>query len=339
MKTRSNSVTFAGIATALLFTCLSADAQTFPAQGTDTTTSLGQFTIVVNPAYIPAASAIAGAGLGFTYDAGKNLLTSPLLFDPTTTIDRSSATTVGSTAYNTGLAVGTPANGTVKAGDITMLPSGYVPAAGARTVFTQINSFTLANGGTSVTAGSAAANQPRSVGEVVSNATGAGLGNPANDFPARSFFDVFVDVNVPGVGTPLVNTTPLLINNNAITGFPPTVIYTHGNSSAVPLEFTAGNTVGAPTGDVFGVITLAGHGAGYTPGTSGTGTDATAFENTYNSELNNPTDLMPLPQADASWSTYVPVAMPEPSAAVFGIFCIGAAVMRRTRRTQSARIA
>src|SRR5438552_358889 len=74
---------------------------------TESTQSLGQFTIVVNPAFAGAMPGLTPAG--FTYDAGKNILTSPLLYDPTTTIDRSATTTVGSAAYIGGLPVGSPA--------------------------------------------------------------------------------------------------------------------------------------------------------------------------------------------------------------------------------------
>jgi hypothetical protein len=229
----------------------------------------------------------------------------------------------------------------VSAGSISLLPTGYVPPAGADTVFTQIHSFDLSNGaGIDVTAGSLAPGQPASVGEVISNAMGANIGNPAFDFPAKSFFDIFVDVTLPGLGTPLINSTPLIVDNNAITTFPPVVIYTHGNSSAVPLMFTPGNALGQPAGEVFGVITLAGHGAGYsaaggnTDENTGLPANATTFESTYSQALNNPSDLMPLPQAYASWSTYVP-SVPEPSSVsllAVGIVGLGFATLRKKYR-------
>ena len=46
----------------------------FPAAGTDTTTSLGQFSIVVNPSFSSLAPGITG---GFTYNPTTNILTSP----------------------------------------------------------------------------------------------------------------------------------------------------------------------------------------------------------------------------------------------------------------------
>jgi hypothetical protein len=42
--------------------------------------------------------------------------------------------------------------------------------------------------------------------------------------------------------TAAINTTPLVVENPAITAFPPVVVYTHTNtSSAVPVVLTAGN--------------------------------------------------------------------------------------------------
>src|SRR5262249_14231220 len=152
----------------------------------------------------------------FTYDAGKNILTSPLLYDPTTQIDRSATTTVGSGAYNAGLPVGSPPNGVVKASDITVMPTGYAPAPGSDMVFTKIHSFDLSNGaGVDGKAGLAAQpGTPASKGMVVSNSSS---GSPAVDFPARSFFDIFIEVDVPGLGSPMNNVAPLLVDNPGIT--------------------------------------------------------------------------------------------------------------------------
>ncbi len=323
-----------------------------PGPYTDTTQSLGQFSIVINPAFAPAFVGVPG------YDASKNIFTSPLLYDPTTTIDRSATTTVGSAAYNAGLTVGSPSNGTVSPSSITAYPTGFTPVAGEDTVFTQIHSFNLSGSGFSVTAGAAALpGTPASVGEVTSNATGSNIGNPANDFPAKSFFDIFVDVTVPlppslGGGTATLDNpsnAPLIVENPAITTLPPVVIYTHGNSSAVVLQFLGG----PDAGDTLGLITLAGHGAGYGQNGSSTGTgtdentgqpaDATDFETDYMQEYNNPSDLMPLPDVidptsgtnEETWSSYVP-DVPEPSSlSLLAVGVVAAGLRNRSRRRAS----
>jgi hypothetical protein len=356
MRIRSIGAVCLGLGLWLVPLSNNAQAQFGPA-GTDTTQSLGQFSIVVNPAF----SAAVQANYGANYNAGTNIFTSPLLYDAATQIDRSNTTTVGSAAYNSGMTVGSPANGTVTPAALAGYgyPAGYTPAANEDTVFTQIHTFDLASGGFGVLAGAAAQaavpGTPASIGEVVSNATGAGIGNPSNDFPAKSFFDVFVDIQVPGLGSSLTNPTPLMVENPAITSFPPVVIYTHGNSSAVQVELGAGNVFGEPAGTVFGVLTLAGHGAGYGQNGSSTGQvdenngqvpDATNFENEYDTELATPSDLLPLPDVDVttpgfgtsneeSWSSYVP-DVPEPSSlSLLAVGVVAAGLRNRGRRKAS----
>lgn len=355
---RIRSIGVACVAVGLWLVPLSnrAWAQFGPA-GTDTTQSLGQFSIVVNPAF----SAAVQANYPSYYNVATNIFTSPLLYDPTTMIDRSNTTTVGSPAYNAGLPVGSPTNGSVTPAALAAYgyPAGYTPAANEDTVFTQINTFNLASGGFGVLAGAAAQaavpGTPNSIGEVVSNATGANIGQPASDFPAKSFFDIFVDVEVPGLGGSLTNSSPLYVENPAITSFPPVVIYTHGNSSAVPLELGAGNVFGEPAGTVFGLMTLAGHGAGYGQNGSSTGQtdenngqtpDASNFENDYDTELATPSDLMPLPDVDyttpgfgtsneETWSDYVP-DVPEPSSlSLLAVGMVAAGLRNRGRRKAS----
>ena len=75
------------------------------------------------------------------------------------------------------------------------------------------------------------------------------LVSPAIDFPAKSFFDVFVDVNIGfsgamgGSSIDLYNTTPLLVENNNLTGFPPNVIYTHDSSLGTPNLYISGGSM------------------------------------------------------------------------------------------------
>ncbi len=350
MRIRSIATACAALLVVQLSNAVWAQFPTAPS--TETTTSLGQFTIVVNPAFQPLLANALGPGVpypGYTATGPMaGLLTSPLLYDPGTQIDLSASLQAGSSAYTNGLPVGSPNNGTVSNGSITLFPSsGYTPPTpGTDMVFTQIHSFNLAASGASVTAGAAATvvPQPASVGEVISQSSS---GLPANDFPANSFFDVFVDVTLPdlaGGSNPqtLINNVPLIVQSIGITTLPPTVIYTHGNSSAVPLVFPAGGdpAIGGTAGEVFGVLTLSGHGVGYSnsdQGSTGQGTNPygpTSFENSYDAMLANPADLMPLPAADASWSSYVP-ALPEPSSLT--LLAVGViAATRRHRRSRAA---
>lgn len=96
----------------------------------------------------------------------------------------------------------------------------------------------------------------------------------ASDFPAQSFFDVFVEVSLPSVPGTVANTAfhgtnavlyndaanPLLILNPSITNLPPEATYVHGLSSAVPIKFRDNNPPYWMAGDVLGYLTLAGHG-------------------------------------------------------------------------------
>jgi hypothetical protein len=138
---------------------------------------------------------------------------------------------------------------------------------GTREVHTFIKSLHLSGGGFEVKAGNQAPLRPISAGEVES--LSGNSGDPTRDFPASSFFDVFVEVDVPALGgfpkVQLANVDPLLVQSESITSFPPTVLYIHGNSSAVPLYFYAAiPAVGIHRGDLFGQLTLAGHGVGFT---------------------------------------------------------------------------
>jgi hypothetical protein len=78
-----------------------------------------------------------------------------------------------------------------------------------------------------------------------------------------------VQVDLPAGGAipaafTVSNTQPLLIQNNNLTTFPPNVIYVHGNSTAVPVAFTADvPAIGAHAGDIFGIILLAGPGINF----------------------------------------------------------------------------
>jgi len=243
----------------------------FPNLGDDTVPSLGTFTIVVNPAYQSLFAAAAYPG----YNTNTKRLTSPLLYDPSTVIGRSSPVTLGSSGASNGVTVGVSNPVTVSNASLSLLPPLFDSPAGAWTVFTKITTLNMAGGGASVLAGSASESLPLSPGQVTS--LSGNSGNTNWDFPAMSFFDVFVDVTLPAAGSlpamTLTNSQPLLVQQNSLTDFPPKVVYTHGNSSAVPVFFSSSSSYWS-AGETMGILTLAGHGVGYTTNT----TDETNFQ-------------------------------------------------------------
>ena len=99
------------------------------------------------------------------------------------------------------------------------------------------------------------------------------------------------------------------------------------------------------------LVTLAGHGAGYADSVGAAGQPGgrgpTAFNQSYDDSLGynpdvagDPTtgttpDLMPLPQADASWSDYVPV-VPEPTSLSLLVVGIAAAKLGARGRRQAS---
>ncbi len=340
---------------------------TFNPSGQDSTFSLGQFEIVLNPSFSGAVAAAVAAG-NFPlydptnpdnggYDPTTNRFWSPLLFDQSTLIGRSSAVELGTNSsssavsvVNSGLTVGSNASGLTvspsQPGSATYpYPPGYVqPTATTDAVFTNINSFNLQGTGIvtagsssnsvnfAVTTGAAASdpNLPASAGRVTSLA-GMGGSPQANDFPASSFFDVYVDVSVQGLGT-LTNATvggtqgdPLIITSSSISAFPPTVVYEHGNSTAVPILFESGPYVG----QTLGLLTLAGHGINYTDPLPGYGTPAE-----FNAAIASMTEMPVLPQY-ASWGTPSDplTVVPEPTTiSLLAIFAGGTAVASCLRR-------
>jgi hypothetical protein len=107
------------------------------------------------------------------------------------------------------------------------------------------------------------------------------------DFPAQSFFDIFVEVTMPQVpgnnsandfpgllsGIPLPSgqtqdgavlyndaNNPLVIVNTNVTSLPPTAVYIHGVTLAVPLKFKYANPPYWAADEVIGYLVLAGHG-------------------------------------------------------------------------------
>lgn len=239
------------------------NTMTFPVKGDDTTPSLGTFVLAVNPAY---QSLVSGSSY---WNPTTKLLTSPLLYGPTV-IGRSAQTNVQSRGDALGVQVGT-ANTVVSDFSFAQFLPGFAYPSNTYEVKTELRSLDMipiqGGSGFAVRAGTNAPNMPHSYGEV--NSLSGASGDPYWDFPAKSFFDVFVDVDFPaGVGggsTPaftVTNRVPLIVQNNALTSFPPNVVYVHGNTTAVPVYFT-NTTAYWQAGDVFGILLLAGHGVGF----------------------------------------------------------------------------
>lgn len=253
----------------------------------DTTRSLGGFAILVDPRWRDNMDACPG------YDSGTGILTSPTLEDPATIIGRSiwhldgpippdapPGTLVGKTL--------TP----ISDATFSLVPTdkaaeGFAEGpVGTREVHTEILSLNLCVDGIPgnlpcVRAGLAAVFKILSVspGEVESKSDDSG--DPKLDFPAESFFNMFVEVELPPCGsepfpgTVLHNDAPLLVTNNELREFPPQVVYIHGSTPAIPIYFNVPHPMGKwIVGDRFGWLLLAGHGVAVSPEQFGNAMDA-----------------------------------------------------------------
>ena len=281
----------------------------------ETTTSLGMF--IINIA-TPFRAGFAGDP---RYNPTTHDFLSPLLFDPTTMINRSAPFLDGSAS---------------DVGDPAVLPSDFTQLPGHDEVHTSINNFALTGGGFSVNAGSSS-DRPPSPGEVESTNGGP---YPANDFPARSFFDVFVDITIPTPGGPAIavnglngnagdTSEPLVVENNGITSLPPTVVYTHGTSTSVPLYFenNSANTTLGIAGDLLGNLMLTGHGAGYTEQGS-TGAVGNNGPVNFQHQFNNL--IKTYDSQDEAF--FAPLITPEPSTWMLLMLGSGLAGLTRLRR-------
>jgi hypothetical protein len=264
-------------------------AQPFPPQGDDTTPSMGVFRIIVDPLFRPLLGPTGPptSFSGYTgFHSSDGRLTSPMLIDSSTIIGRSNPHP-RPTPFPQPLGAGSwdVINGYA---DYPGIPFLWFTAPNTTDeVLTEIKTFVLrtvnattGNGCTNtlvptappnypmVKAGTFAGISPRSIG-IVQEDGPPGL----PDFPARSFFDIFVEVNLPplpgtessvafpATGAVLVNTIPLIVTNLNLTKFPPDVVYIHGgNTNGVPLVFKTSNPPYWSAGQVFGTLALAGHG-------------------------------------------------------------------------------
>jgi hypothetical protein len=284
-------------------------AQVFPNAPQDGQTfSIGVVQIVVDPSFaflFAPAPSYAYYYPGYAGPA-SGILTGPVMYDGNTVIGESASHVIpgsGSIAVGTPALYPAPAYRNVQAySDYGYIPPPFVGTpAGYDEIFTQIKQMNLVGyvetngsscldprvpakrpdgtgqgGGPQVTVkagpgglgiGATLPMNRRSIG-IVQQTTGAG------DFPARSFFDVFVEVTLPRVpftasdtnfpltGAVLYNdaSNPLLIENLSITNLPPEATYVHGQSTAVPIRFRDNRPPFWAAGDVLGYLTLAGHG-------------------------------------------------------------------------------
>ena len=226
----------------------------FPGLGDDTFPSLGKFRILVAPEFRPLMAGYPG------YD-GVSRVESPTLSDANTVVGRSAPHLDGDGSDTGGTAVGT-AGTIISDSSFSLVPASIEGPAGSREVHTEIVSLNLTGLGAWVRAGTFAPAQPISPGEVEAQSSS---GNPVDDFPADSFFNVFAEMFLPAIagfpGGTLYNTEPLLVVSNKVEGFPPRVIYFHGNTTAVPVFFKNNNPGFWSADDLFGHLILAGHGA------------------------------------------------------------------------------
>ncbi len=252
--------------------------------------SLGLYKIWVLPPYRPMFIGYPG------YNPATGVLTSPTLNDAATVVGRSAPHPLDADPPDlAGTPVGTA--GTIIS-DLMFLvrPLGFEGPPGTREVHTEVVSLNMTDplgSGTWVHAGAPAFGLPLSPGEVES-LSWSDPPNPAQDFPAESFFDVVAEVFIPagGAGWPgevVYNpaVTPMVVHNNNLNRFPPKVVYIHGVTPAVPVLFTTNNPPTWVANSLFGFMVLAGHGMDYL---YDNGSDMAEFE-----DIVNAAPLMPLP--------------------------------------------
>jgi hypothetical protein len=254
-------------------------AADFPAAGVDKTTSLGKFAIRLTQEMGQEwldVDFCPGQHDNPAHDVCVLKEEFPTLFDPSTKIGRSGQHTDGSvTDEEEGAKVCKAENNsgdctkffprTVKDGDFRLVPDGdefEEGPTGTKEVHTQIVSFNMTHldkecdntlSANAVRAGIAAPNRPRSIGEVESK------GSP---FPAESFFNMFVEVDVDfppydnTIDITLFNKLPLVVQNGNLNNFPP---------FELPYDHTDGIGVydKAEPSHRIGWLVIASHGVGY----------------------------------------------------------------------------
>ena len=215
-----------------------------PAPVNDNTASFGSFQILVNPKF---ASQFAGCPTA-NWNPATRIFSSPLLYDPSTVIGVSGVTTEGKPEEDHGVPVGTGPSVTISDKMVERPPSFPELPKGTREVHTQIRSLNLNTYGPGpsvhVTVKPPTI-KPYSAGEVEPQS--------ASDFPARSFFNVYVQIQLTcgGYNGTVHNDKPLFVTASGLASLPPVVVYEHDVSSEVPVRTADGRH--------FGCIILAGH--------------------------------------------------------------------------------
>lgn len=283
----------------------------FPGLGDDMTTSLGSFKIQIAPQFASLFTSCSG------YVPSSGIFTSPTLYDPGTWIGRSNVTLDDSPFRKGSVPAGSTR--TVVPEDTLIQPpsfpcSGITTCSsgpGTRVVHTEIHSLNMTavpppTPSITVRAGIYYDDTPYqtdppfrpSVGLVASQSGPSN--NPALDFPASSFFDVYAKVDIPsstcsalpsGMTITLYNSMPLIVTNSQLTQFPPKVVYLHDASTIVPILFEYDGPPLGPGGtplwhknDKLGCFVLAGHGVGF----SNSQSDTTTFNNYMAGQTNSP---------------------------------------------------
>jgi hypothetical protein len=281
------------LCSALALSAVSGYAQSFPPQGNDNTNSLASFKIQIMPRFVnlfshpnPPNPPIVCPG----FDPTTNILSGPQMFDQQTVIGRSMSIPGGdgSSADLGGVPVGQPFQ-SIQVSNVSesmLIPppgfpcsgvSGCTSGPGTHEVHTEVESLHLMGSGAAVRAGqwynsSSGPSWPPakiSPGEVESQSGPGGT----LDFPASSFFDVFAQVDMPACpaftnafpGGTLYNLMPLVVKNNQVNSFPPTVVYLHDASSIVPILFLNDKPGFWQKDDILGYFLLVGHGVGVSP--------------------------------------------------------------------------
>jgi hypothetical protein len=274
----------------LVLLMASGHTQTFPPLGDDATTSLGSFRIQISNTFASMFTGCPG------YDGTTHILQSPTLYDPGTVIGRSNVGLDDGdrffSPFRRGAAIVGSAEDVIPY-DTLIPPAGYpcfrdrtacFSGTGSRQVITEIRSLKMAASGVAVRAGvwyndpnNQTTPERSSPGRVVSRI--GPIADPTRDFPASSFFDVYVRVDIPPCGAfpgaTVNNLVPLIVKTPMLDKFPPKVVYLHDASTIVQVVFVNDHPPVWLAGDVLGLFLLAGHGVGYTNST----TDTQDFEN------------------------------------------------------------